>query len=450
LGVGRLRTWPFLLVGFGALLLLIGASAAALHRSLGKVYGEVATIQEKLRNERDLIDRVRSELFLTAILVRDYLLEASLDSAANDRAKLASLRSSIESNLGALERTGSEEQRAQVTEVRKAITIYWRSIDPVFDWTPAEKAALAGSFRRRSVVPYREAVLGAIERLGNLNGRQAQQHHDEILHTEAEIKSDLRHIAGLALLLGVVVALTSIWRTRSLEAAADAYLLEIENSAKALRRLSQQLSRAQEDERRSISRELHDQVGQMLTALRMELANVEEFRSNPGSEFTDHLDQAKRLTEETLRSVRSMSAGLRPSVLDELGLAPALQWQAREFTKRSGVPVAVHLDGDFSHLPDTHRTCIYRIVQEALTNSARHAGAKSIRVSVHGGPETLSLTIEDDGVGFDVEKVRGRGIGLLGIEERVRELGGTLRLQSQPTTGTLLNCEIPAPKEVTA
>jgi signal transduction histidine kinase len=446
----RLRTWPFLLIGFGALLLLIGGSAAALHRSLGKVYGEVAVIQDRLRDERGVIDRIRSELFLTAILVRDYLLESSLESAATDRATLESLRSSIETNLGALERTGSGEQRAQVTELRKAVTVYWRSVDPVFDWTPAEKAALGRSFLRRSVVPYREAVLSAIERFGRLNVQQGLRRQQQVLETEQELKSDLRHIAGLALLLGAIVAVASILRTRSLEAATAAYLLQSENSAKELRRLSQKLSGAQEEERRRISRELHDQVGQMLTALGMELGNVEEFRHSPGPEFADHLGQARKLTEDTLRSVRNMSAGLRPSVLDELGLAPALQWQGREFTKRSGVPVEMNLDGDLADLPDAYRTCIYRVVQEALTNSARHAGAKSIRVTLYGGADTLSLTIEDDGVGFDVQEVRNRGIGLLGIEERVRELGGSVQVRSRPSAGTLLHCEMPAPKEVTA
>src|SRR5690242_14963252 len=153
----RLRTWPFLLIGFGALLLLIGGSAAALHRSLGTVYAEVATIQGRVRTERTLIDRVRSELFLTAILVRDYLLESAAESASSDRQTLETLRSSIETNLGDLERTGSDEQRAQITELRKAVTVYWQSIDPVFEWSPAEKAAQARSFLRRSVVPYREA-----------------------------------------------------------------------------------------------------------------------------------------------------------------------------------------------------------------------------------------------------------------------------------------------------
>ena len=100
--------------------------------------------------------------------------------------------------------------------------------------------------------------------------------------------------------------------------------------------------------------------------------------------------------------------------------APALQWQAREFSRRSGVPVELQLDGELEDLTDEHRTCIYRVVQEALTNAARHARAKSVRVTLHGGPDLLSLTVEDNGSGFDVQQARGRGFGLLNIEERVR------------------------------
>jgi len=445
-----MRTWPLLSIGFGALLSLIGGSALILQRSLANAYGEVAAIQGRLREERALIDSIRSELFSTAILLRDYLLDLSSKPASADRVRLEALRVSVETNLESLERTSPEEHRAQVTELRKAIALYWRSLDPMFRWSPEERKAQGRALVEMSVVPYREAVANAVRRLGELNNQQTARRESEVLSTEQVLASDLRRIAGLSLLLGGMVALASIWRTRSLEAATAAHLLQIENSADELRRLSQKLSGAQEDERRNISRELHDEVGQMLTALSMELGNLDEFRHNPGPGFADHLEQAKRLTEETLRSIRSMSAGLRPSVLDELGLAPALRWQARAFTKSSNIPVEMHLAEDLGDMPDAHLTCIYRVVQEALTNCARHAKAKSIRVTLDSGSGTLSLIVQDDGVGFDVRKARGQGLGLLGIEERVRELGGSVRLESSPGAGTLLRCDIPKPCEVTA
>ena len=445
-----MRTWPFLLIGFGVLLALIALSAIALHNQVGKVYAEVAGIQQRERGNRQLLNRLRSELYQTAILVRDYLLEPSAEAAANERQALEELRESIQKNVAALEQAVQSENLELSVGLREAILKYWESMEPVFEWTPGEKAAQGRAFLRRSVVPHRDAVLAAAGRVGELSARQTSERQQQILQTQKDLQADLRRIAGLALLVGGIVAFASILRTRSLEATAAVHLAEIEQHAAELRNLSQKLSKAQEQERRSLSRELHDQVGQMLTALSMELGNVEELRYAPGEEFARRLGEAKKLNQETVRTVRNISSGLRPSVLDELGLAPALQWQAREFSRRSGVPVELQIDGELDDLPDEYRTCIYRVVQEGLTNSARHAGARSIRVTLHGGADMLSLTVEDDGSGFDVQQVRGRGLGLLNIEERVLELGGRVQLRSGPARGTLIRCEIPAPTQVTA
>jgi signal transduction histidine kinase len=180
----------------------------------------------------------------------------------------------------------------------------------------------------------------------------------------------------------------------------------------------------------------------------MELANLEEIRNSPGEEFAARLQEAKQLAEQTLVSVRDLAMGLRPAMLDDLGLGPALEWQGREFSRRSGTPVEVQVDGVVDELPDSHRTCIFRIVQEALTNCARHAQAKSIRIVAHGGPGAVFLSVQDDGVGFAASE--GRGLGLIGIEERARELGGWVTLRSEPGKGTTLRVELPWAKEASA
>jgi signal transduction histidine kinase len=444
----RIRTWPILTLAFGVLMALIAISAGALHNRMGKVYSEVATIQQRERSNRNLLNQVRSELYQTAILVRDYLLEPSAEAAANEREALNRLRLSLQSNVAQLEQAIRADKTGEDVGLRDAILQYWASMDPIFDWTPEQKAAQGRAFLRRSVVPHRDAVVAAAERVGNLNARQTLDRQQQILHTQEDLKADLRRITGLGLLVGLIVATFSVLRTRALEAAAARHLAAIEKHSAELRGLSQKLSRAQEEERRNLSRELHDQVGQMLTALSMELGNVEELGRGAGDDFARHVTEAMKLNQETLRTVRNISSGLRPSVLDELGLAPALQWQAREFTRRSGVPVELKLDGDLEGLPDEHRTCVYRVVQEALTNAARHARARSIRVTLHGGGNALSLSVEDDGAGFDVQQARGRGLGLLNIEERVRELGGRVQFMSAPSRGTLLRCEMPLAKEV--
>jgi signal transduction histidine kinase len=139
-----------------------------------------------------------------------------------------------------------------------------------------------------------------------------------------------------------------------------------------------------------------------------------------------------------------MALLLRPSMLDDLGLVPALKWQAREISKRTSMDVSVAADLP-DDLPDDFKTCIYRVVQEALHNSASHARAKTVRIRVQQEPNRLILSIQDDGQGFDSQQVRG--LGLLGIQERVAQLGGKCTVHSAPGTGTVLTVELPMLQE---
>jgi signal transduction histidine kinase len=206
--------------------------------------------------------------------------------------------------------------------------------------------------------------------------------------------------------------------------------------------------RTQEEERRSLSRELHDAVGQMLSAMTMELGNMESVITSP-DKLRVRMEEARQLNAETIRGVRDLAMGLRPAMLDELGLGPALRWQSREFSRRSGGPVTLQIDGNLEGLPETHCTCIYRIVQEALTNCARHSQAKTIRISIYGRHDWLQLSIQDDGVGFDPRHASSRGLGLIGIQERVRQLEGKVTVTSQPEKGTILEVEVPIASGVT-
>ena len=149
----------------------------------------------------------------------------------------------------------------------------------------------------------------------------------------------------------------------------------------------------------------------------------------------------KGLVESTVRVVRNMALLLRPSMLDDLGLIPALRWQAREVSKRTGMDVTVETDLASDNLPDEYKTCIYRVVQEALHNCSRHSHASAVRIRVQQQPGRLSLSIRDDGQGFDVGQFKG--LGLLGIEERVARLGGKCEVRSEPGKGTLLAIELP-------
>jgi signal transduction histidine kinase len=199
---------------------------------------------------------------------------------------------------------------------------------------------------------------------------------------------------------------------------------------------------AQETERRALSRELHDEVGQSLSAVLVELRNMSMglgLRSEEQSR--GQVEVIKGLVESTVRVVRNMALLLRPSMLDDLGLVPALRWQAREVSKQTSMDVSVATESVSDQLPDEYKTCVYRVVQEALHNCSRHSQATTVRIRVHQHPKGLTLSIQDDGQGFDVDL--SKGLGLLGIEERVSRLGGTCKVHSRRASGTILAIELP-------
>jgi signal transduction histidine kinase len=240
--------------------------------------------------------------------------------------------------------------------------------------------------------------------------------------------------------VGLLVAGGTIYRISLLERQSDIQRRMTERVEHELRSLSSQLMRAQEEERRTISRELHDEVGQMLTALRMGLGTLDQVRSLP-EEFYERLAEAKSLTEQTLRTVRDIAVGLRPSVLD-LGLQPALQWQARQFSRVTGTIASVQISGQLPCLPDSYLTCIYRIVQDAR--------ARNISVGVTARGSELELRIDDDGIGLREDWTLYRGLGLVGIEERAREMGGSVVIHSEPGKGVGIRVLLPMPEGVNA
>ena len=227
-----------------------------------------------------------------------------------------------------------------------------------------------------------------------------------------------------------------------LEAQARLQYGEVAEARTQLKELSARLVQAQEEERRSLSRELHDEVGQSLSAVLIELRNLSTgltIRSEEQSRR--HVETIKGLVENTVGVVRNMALLLRPSMLDDLGLIPALKWQARESSKSTSIDVTVAAELDSDELPDEYKTCIYRVVQEALHNCARHSHATSVRIRVEQARDRLLLNIQDDGRGFDV--LHTKGLGLLGIQERVTRLGGACQIHSRPGSGTTLSIELP-------
>ncbi len=216
-----------------------------------------------------------------------------------------------------------------------------------------------------------------------------------------------------------------------------------------LQRLSAQLINAQEAERKRISQELHDEMGQALTAMSINLAAIEkELPSELTPTIRERLAETSALADRTLEQVRELSLDLRPAMLDDLGLVPTLRWYVNRYAKRLNIEAEFEATDFEGRLTAGVETALYRVVQEALTNAARHAQANRVHIHLKCKGATVAAFIEDDGQGFDVQEVAGleapeRGAGLLGMRERVASLGGSFRIQSRPGQGTRLTIEIP-------
>jgi signal transduction histidine kinase len=232
-------------------------------------------------------------------------------------------------------------------------------------------------------------------------------------------------------------AASDVSQRREAEAAlrtSEASLATRVNQATAeLRALSRRLLVVQEEERRHLARELHDEIGQVLTGL--------GFQLSAGADP----DVARRIVEELTAQVRQMSMDLRPAALDAYGLLPALAWHIERYQTRTGIQVDLRHQGVNGRFPGPVEISAYRVVQEALTNVARHAGATLVSVQLLAGDGTLTLSIRDRGRGFNPDD-RPMSSGLGGMRERVELLGGTTSIESAPGGGTSITVEIPLPE----
>lgn len=251
---------------------------------------------------------------------------------------------------------------------------------------------------------------------------------------------------------GHVTGILGTWQNITERRRADE---ELRTSRERLAALSQQLIKAQENERRHIAHELHDEIGQALTGIKL---NLNALQPSIQAETDKAVWQdTLAITNQTLEQVRNLSLDLRPSMLDDLGLAAALRWCLDRQARRAGFASQFLSESSETGVSKEVETVCFRIAQECLTNIARHAQARQVRVELHRSESDLELLVADDGVGFDVSAaceraVRGTSLGLLGMQERVRLLGGQLEMESAPSRGTRVRVRFPitqiVPKDV--
>ena len=330
--------------------------------------------------------------------------------------------------------------RAQLDTIDATRAEYLSRARVVATWQEQDRRRLGRQFLTQQLAPMRLKFTSTAREINDLTRSLRETRNRAMADSIDGIQAlVVRTLIGAAV-FGLALSGVAGHRFRDYERDRDTHMRHVEQAEDRLRSLSQRLVEAQELERKNLSRELHDEVGQTLTALRVQLGQIEP----AGEASVSHLVQASGLADRSLRSIRDLARGLRPAMLDDLGLGPAITWLGRDFSKNTALEVDVQIEGELVGLSEPLRTCSYRIVQEALTNCVKHAGATSARVLLHESPTELVLTVQDNGAGFAVE--RSGGIGLLGMRERVGELNGEFTVVSSPGAGTLVRAILPKPK----
>jgi len=436
----RLRApWLVLWMGFGGLLVCIAGAATETVLSLDRVRKDETRIRKAFLGRIRELDRIRSHIYLSGTYVRDFLLSPDPSGAAAQTSRIGALEHESYAAMDGYARLVEPNERDPFQSLHSEILGYWQVLNRMMSWSLEERSKQREAFFYDELIPRRNAMLQIADRIAAANERGLDRAEEQLAAASDGFRRTLVGTFAITFGGGLLLAFLTIGHTLRLERELERRLEENSRARADLQELSAKLLRAQENERRTLARELHDEVGQSLSAILMEADNA-ACAAGP-AEAHEHLVAVRTLAEKTVNEVRDLALLLRPSMLDDFGLVPALNWHAREMTKRTGLNVVLTADEAADDLPDEHKTCIYRLVQEAVNNAARHASARTVQVELRREEDRVYVSVRDDGAGFDTRIVRG--LGLLGMEERVRRLGGRIAVDSQPGRGTAIVAELP-------
>ncbi len=441
-GASHRQARTLLWAGFGGLLLLLGVLGLS---ALSFLY-QVEIRQERIRQdyvERDrTLEKLKANIYVSGTYLRDFLLDTSETLAASHKAQYLETEGQIESGMSEYRRLLSPGEEEAFRQLSGELSAWFAAARPALAWNAGERQEHARDFIQEEVLPRRITAVGLADRIQELSEKQLEASSESVSDMFSSFRAKLLAMLLLTVVIGVALAGTTLWRLLRLEHESDRRFQEIVKARREMERLSAQVVSAQEDERRRLSRELHDQVGQVLSAMVLAIGNLRS------AIVTNNLDEAARqmqllenMVEQNVSVVRNLSLLLRPTMLDDLGLIPALRWLAREISRTSAVQVDLEAEECPESLPEEHRTCVYRVVQESIRNACRHSGATQVRVHVAVKGHSLRVSVQDDGKGFD--PARETGLGILGMEERVTRLGGTLRIDSERGRGATVEFTLP-------
>jgi signal transduction histidine kinase len=432
-----------LLTGFAIVFGLWLLWGYQLLRSMEQIEQNVAAVHDSYVRGDQTLSKIRTNVLLGSIYLRDALIDGSTAHRETLRNELTLLRTEVESLVRSyVPDVTSTEERDHWTQLQAELAEYWTSRDVAFTEqakTPDEAAALL----RERVVPRRETVMQILDQIAALQtvANQRRQQETDLLYRQ--VRTRLVSMGIGTLIVALFVAAMASRHVNRLQRQIERQRRIERETREDLERLSARLVNVQEQERRTLARELHDEVGQALTAVKMDIGIA--LRTDVDARVRGALEEARDISETTLRSVRDMSQLLHPSALDDFGLPATLTTYLRNFSHRTGIRAQLAETMDERLAPDIE-VCVYRIVQEALNNVAQHSGATACTVSLNAGGRMLRLVVEDNGRGIGAHAARAasaRGLGLIGMRERAQALGGSFTIRERDGGGTILAVTLP-------
>jgi signal transduction histidine kinase len=394
---------------------------------------QTATI-DRNRIDSLLLLRIQNNLNSVALTLRDMLDETERYPLTAFRSPLARIRADL---ADALEReakysTGASEGREYLAANTKQ---FWNAMDAVFTMAESGQTAKAADTIRLSIQARQEALTTAVARLLVQNNESEQRAAED---TRAIYRRSERNVYVFLAAVLIVVVLNSIY----LLDYNRRMFAQVEDLSRRRSELAQQLITTQENTFRSLSRELHDEFGQILTAIGAMLARAQ--RRTPAEAGADKSDlrEIQEVAQSTLEKVRSLSQSLHPAVLDDAGFEGAIDVYLPAFEKQTGIPVQFEKSGTSRELDPGVAIHLYRVLQEALNNVVRHSHSTSAQVRLNYLPGTVVLEVQDRGIGLG--KGRGSGMGLVSMRERAELVNGRVEFLAAEGGGTLIRMTVPA------
>jgi signal transduction histidine kinase len=430
----RSPTLP-LVIGLTVSLLVIAGMGIYTVYEVRTLRDEQTAISDRNRRDSLQLVRIQSNLATVSTALRDMADKVEPYPVVYWKQTFDRLRADLDEAI-ALEQTlaPAERPEAQQQRLRASLDQFWRSLDDVFAQASAGDESGALLQVRTRVSAQHQELVGLVSQFLVLNSRvqeEASVRNREIY--ERVVREIVLLVSALLVVVALIGAYT-IWANRRA-------FHEVERLSGELRTLSWRMLRIQEDLQQSFSRELHDDFGQVFTALGTLLGRIR--RGLPeGSPQAADIDEVRSIAQETLERIRVQSRLLHPTVLDDFGLERALEWYVEQFGRQHDIATHFEVAGTIGVVPPESTIHIYRIVQEALTNVSRHAGAKEawVRLSQRNG--RLALAIEDRGRGLSGGN-GATGVGMVSMRERAELMGGTFTAGPASPTGVIVRVEVP-------